>query len=138
LTAKEKHRPKLKNWQRDGFGSTRENEFLALGALSSGVTEISTPAAVATATAVDDNCICRIGCSSMSYLDFIRHFERPAIPCVIADIPAVERWDAVGKWDRWEYFRSMKNSYFKVGEDDDGYSVKVGLGAECVESVWMQ
>lgn len=35
------------------------------------------------------------------------------------------RWEAAEKWDRWSYFRSMKDTFFKVGEDDDGYSVKV-------------
>lgn len=95
-TAKEKHRPKLKNWERDGFGTSRLQDFKALQDLDHGAVDVLElpPSAVAAGAAVDAAAgplgIYRIGCASLSYHDFIRYFERPAIPCVITDVPREE------------------------------------------------
>lgn len=125
LTAKEKHRPKLKDWGKDGFATSREGDFLALRNLSTGFTDISNPTRALENDTASEATIFRVSGSNLSQHDFIQCFERPAVPCIISDIPTLEQWPADERWDSWSYFRCMKDSYFKVGEDDDGYSVKV-------------
>ena len=125
LTAKEKHRPKLKDWGKDGFATSREGDFLALGSLSTGFTDISNPTLALADDESSKTAIFRVNASNLSQHDFIHCFERPAVPCIISDIPTLEQWPANERWGSWSYFRCMKDSYFKVGEDDDGYSVKV-------------
>lgn len=126
LEAKRKHRPKLQNWERDGFGTNREQDFLALRALDCGFTRIC-DASLAADRHQEPAQLYRISCSNLSYDEFIRYFERPALPCIIADVPTVEEWPAASCWTSWAYFHCMRDSYFKVGEDDDGYSVKVTM-----------
>jgi hypothetical protein len=124
--AKAKHRPKLKNWGRDGFATSRLSDFLALRDLDAGyedinsATEFSAPQAGEVLARVP-----RVPGAKLSYRDFVYAFEAPAIPCAIRDVPVVEGWGAVDKWTSWSFFRSVADRYFKVGEDDDGYSVKV-------------
>ena len=108
---KKKHRPKLRDWERDGFATTRAADFMRLK-------EIYTTPEV-------DRCIDRIKASELSVEDFIKSYEMKSIPCIISDIPTHENWKAARYWN-FDSFRHIKDRYFKVGEDDDGYSVKVG------------
>jgi len=94
-------------------------------------------------TAVD-----RLSCDDLSPAQFIASYERPGLPCVIADVPARERWPACHRWTldrltqeclaprpprRTDHSNvrcatgHLGERYFKVGEDDDGYKVKVRL-----------
>ncbi|CAE7347585.1 jmjd6-a [Symbiodinium microadriaticum] len=106
---RKKHRPKLRDWARDGFGSRRSADFVALKEKYS-----------------HDSCIQRFSYNQLSVSEFIDQYEKKSIPCIIADIPREENWKAAWAWD-WHKFRHLRRRYFKVGEDDDGYSVKMRL-----------
>ena len=59
---------------------------------------------------------------------FISRYEAPALPVVIAGIPQQEGWAAPEQWTDWEWLRTrLGERLFKVGEDDDGYKVKIKL-----------
>jgi len=109
--AKQKHRPSLKNWSRDGFATTRYQEFLNLRELDSKYPGLPI-----------------IDVGDVDVKSFRREFEVPYKPCIINRIPEVEGWSAVNNWT----FSALKSQYkermFKVGEDDDGYKVKTKLG----------
>lgn len=106
---RKKHRPKLRDWARDKFATDRKWEFAKLKSKYS-----------------SDSCIDRLHCSEISVQEFIDNYERKSKPCIIADIPRDEKWNADTAWD-WDKFRHVRRRYFKVGEDDDGYSVKVAI-----------
>jgi len=110
--AKKKHRPKLKDWSKDAFATRRTTDFEELSSAPS-------------------SCfIDRISCRSLSTQDFVERYERPCLPVIISDIPQEECWEG-GKPGCWDSFAWLKDKVgerlFKVGEDDDGYKVKVKL-----------
>ena len=115
LEAKKKHRPTLKNWANDGFGPflLREKEFRKL----------ADKKAYEYCKNID-----RVHCDQLSMEQFVQKYEEPAIPVVIGGVPASEGWSATNQWTN-EDFSWLKDSVgdrlFKVGEDDDGYKVKV-------------
>jgi histone arginine demethylase JMJD6 len=49
------------------------------------------------------------------------------LPVVIQYIPKVEKWKGNDVWDFRYLKASYSDRYFKVGEDDDGYKVKVKM-----------
>ena len=102
-----KHRPKLRDWTRDGFADRRSADFKALKEMYS-----------------DDTCIDRFTCKQLPVSEFIDRYEKKSIPCIITDVPREEKWRAAWAWD-WHKFYHLRRRFFKVGEDDDGYSVKV-------------
>lgn len=124
-SAKEKHRPKLKNWQKDRFAFDRKQDFLALQQLPSGVFNVANANDLEMLDKGQRTVVVKVHCTNLTYSAFISRFEGPALPCVIAGVPAAEGWGAVQKWADFRYFRCVNDRYFKVGEDDDGYSVKV-------------
>jgi hypothetical protein len=128
--ARAKHRPKLKNWSRDGFATRRRSDFDALKSLSLGFRDIkdaktaSCAARGLDATSIRE--VDRISCKKLDYNTFIEMYERPGIPCIISRVPEVEEWPAAERWAEWSYLKSsVRDRLFKVGEDDDGYAVKV-------------
>jgi hypothetical protein len=124
--ARKKHRPKLLNWQRDGFATTRLNDFKALERAESSCIDVEDVRQDSLAGYTAPlRALHRIPYESLSYDDFVTFYERPAIPCVIRDVPFCEEWAAASRWSSWSEFRRVGERYFKVGEDDDGYSVKV-------------
>ena len=136
-TAQKEHRPKLKDWDSDGFGHTSRRrgtfERFRTNSINKGVFNRVTP---------DDKCsaekimarksVDRISARNLSLEDFIKCYEGPALPCIIADIPEVEEWPAwkKGGEDEWT-LENLKVKFadckFKCGEDDDGYAIKVKL-----------
>jgi hypothetical protein len=107
--SRKKHRPKLRDWTRDKFATDRKVEFATLKTKYS-----------------SDSCIDRMHCSEITVQEFIDKYERKSKPCMISDIPKNEKWKAYTAWD-WNKFHHLRRRYFKVGEDDDGYSIKVWL-----------
>ena len=205
--AKKKHRPKLKDWSRDGFAIKRNSDFEHLRSnacndvrdLNSCPVNIDSSyghrlgentdtitsdhsnhdAVVGTddknTSKADNHCsdryvsysshanlapfrpeknrllvdksdneirmIDRIKCKNMSPDQFIEFYERRCLPCVISGIPKGEHWAAQTDWnfdrevnkessaadDKDQSLMPLGDSFFKVGEDDDGYKVKVKL-----------
>lgn len=107
---KKKHRPKLSSWTKEGWAtSPRNDSFLALKNffLSQSLCPIDSHDA-----------------SELTVDDFVHRYEVPMKAVIIRNIPQRDEWAAAEKWD-FEKFKCVRNRYFKVGEDDDGYSLKV-------------
>ena len=111
---KKKHRPKLSSWVKEGWASTpRANTFEALKNKF-----LSQP--------LSDCPIDSHDVEDLSVDSFIHQYEVPMKAVIIRNIPKHEKWPAHDKWD-FEKFSNVRKRYFKVGEDDDGYSLKVGV-----------
>ena len=128
--AKRLHRPSLRNWDCDGMADTfpslynaissRPNyqSFIPFGNSNNpdgSCSRIAVPALLdARSTPVDK---------------FQSEYEARGIPSVIKNIPEKEGWKALRRWslDRLENDEDLRNRLFKVGEDDDGKSVKLKL-----------
>lgn len=135
--AKKKHRTKLKemDWQKDGFaydhtikgaGFQLYRRAASLKA-SCGYRDIDNPINRNSADVVLENTrIDRIHCSNMTPSEFVHYFEEPSIPVIISGIPEREQWGAVDNWT-FDNLHNFDDRYFKVGEDDDGYKVKVRM-----------
>lgn len=113
--AKRKHRPKLKNWSRDGFATTRKEDFLKTRTLDDDVGNLTKLR------------ISKVNVKSCSSESFIKYFEEPYQPCIITGVPQEEGWKAPKEWTFDKLKRKYKNRPFKVGEDDDGYKVKLKM-----------
>lgn len=79
---KKKHRPKLKDWQRDKYGTLRLNNFEELKRKY---------------LTHDETSIERIESRHLTVEDFILKYERNSIPLIIRNIPTEEHWKA-GKY----------------------------------------
>lgn len=128
--AKQKHRPKLKDWSRDGFATHRQHEFDLLGNSPSMIREVSTIQELVNDPPTATSPVCKLSCSILSVENFKNFFETPSIPCLISDIPQSDNWPAHTSWrlSNKNYFRKkLGKGLFKVGEDDDGYKVKMKM-----------
>lgn len=109
---KKKHRPKLSSWTKEGWAQSPKSDsfqYLRKKFLSQPLSE------------------CPVDCheaANLSVEDFVQQYEVPMKAVIIRNIPQHEHWPAVHKWD-FNMFKSVRKRYFKVGEDDDGYSLKV-------------
>ena len=111
---KRKHRPSLKDWTYDGFASTRAADFERYKDMCIDEMNVVHPL------------IDRVSCTDISPEEFVEKYEKPCKPVIIKGIPKKEEWKATKEWNS---FRRLKKKLgrrmFKVGEDDDGYKVKV-------------
>ena len=110
--AKSKHRPKLKNWSRDGFAFQRNEDFLRSRVLHNEHQKYK---------------LDRIHCKRIDKAGFVRLYEENDMPVIIEDIPEQEGWKSAHAWTLSKLNSRFKDRYFKVGEDDDGYKVKSRL-----------
>lgn len=67
----------------------------------------------------------RIDCTTYDIKDFIANYERPYKPCILTNSQL--DWMATEKWSLERLEKKFRNKLFKVGEDDDGYSVKLKM-----------
>jgi histone arginine demethylase JMJD6 len=67
----------------------------------------------------------RIDQSEVSEAEFIERFEKPALPCLIRG--SMDRLGTKEKWTREKLSEKYGGLRFKVGEDDEGYPVKMRL-----------
>ena len=110
--AKTRHRPRLKDWSRDGFATTRSSEFESLAAGRCEGAER----------------VCRLDYGVLCAAAFARDYELTSTPVIVRDVPAREGWSAAG----WSYDGFFGDSAFrglrmKCGEDDDGRTIRVTL-----------
>ena len=136
--AKKRHRPKLKNWSKDGFHSSlnRGYDFDKISATSSdnSIRDVYSPVdSFFNLVSKDANAgwnslktIDRFSCKNITPNKFIELYEKPCYPCIIRDIPQTENWNAVQRWtlenicnesftnDR-DATKSIGERYFKVG-----------------------
>ena len=120
LTAKQKHRPRLKDWGRDGFATRRPADFEALAHLPSPAQQAQENVKVGE---VD-----RVHARDLPPAAFIEQYEKACKPVVIQGVPTEEGWGAAHRWASDKELRRRFRKYnFKCGEDDDGRSVRVRL-----------
>jgi hypothetical protein len=128
--AKRKHRPKLKDWGRDGFareGSTgRSNAFEKFAETNPGFVDIL-PGSDEQLNPSDMTRVHRYRYDDLSYEEFVAKYERPGLPVIIAGIPQQNGWSATSNWTLDKLRGLYGERMFKCGEDDDGYKVKVKL-----------
>ena len=67
----------------------------------------------------------RIDARNVTREEFIEKYERPAKPVIIQHL--IDDWPAMEKWSIEKVARKYRNQRFKVGEDDDGRSVKMKM-----------
>jgi len=107
--AKTKHRPKLKDWGRDEM--VKNAAWTALQQQQQQQHQAPSPS------------IAHVSSSLLPTEEFIRRFEKPCVPVVLQSTGTTQA--------RLGSFRHLRRAYgrrmFKVGEDDDGYKVKVKL-----------
>lgn len=120
--AKQKHRPRLKDWGRDGLATDRKLDFAGLDYLPSPHTQHRQPQQHRAGT-VD-----RVHCRDLSPEAFVEQYEKLSKPLVIQGVPESEGWRATERWASEGALRRRFRKYaFKCGEDDDGRSIRVRL-----------
>jgi histone arginine demethylase JMJD6 len=123
--AKAKHRPKLKDWGRSKFaGGEKFEEFIRYCELNNDVCTTSRPRHHNPENLTHVDSIRAEDLSVQSFHDF---YEGDGVPCIIRNIPTVESWKAVSNWNFSDLRSKYKHGLFKVGEDDEGYKVKMKL-----------
>ena len=125
--AKRAHRPKLKDWSIGGFATFKSKEYKTFisNKLPEQVVNIKSIDNITPSSSA--NIIYRINTKHLSVTNFIATFEMNKIPLIITKIPKYENWKARHNWNIQSLKSKYKNCLFKVGEDDDGYKVKLKL-----------
>ncbi|CAF1301882.1 unnamed protein product [Adineta steineri] len=67
----------------------------------------------------------RIDARNTTREEFIEKYERPGKPVIIQHL--IDDWPAFDKWTIEKLGKKYRNQRFKVGEDDDGKSVKLKM-----------
>ena len=61
----------------------------------------------------------------MSVEEFMEWFEVPSKPCIING--ATDHWAAKQKWNFKDLYEKYGQANLRVGEDDDGYALRMKL-----------
>lgn len=109
--AKRKHRPKLADWGRDGFGREGSASYALWQALSA---EPSDPPVGG---------VPRVDGRRLTAEQFVEKFEAQGKPCVLSGVQSESR----ALYSFAKLRRAYGSRLFKVGEDDEGYKVKLKL-----------
>jgi len=67
----------------------------------------------------------RISFKKISQLEFINKYEKTRVPVILTD--CTNHWQAMHKWTLPRLAKKYRNQKFRVGEDNDGYSVKMKM-----------
>ncbi|OQS03363.1 histone arginine demethylase [Thraustotheca clavata] len=73
----------------------------------------------------------REACTELSVQRFIDEYEKPAIPVIIEGVPENEGWTACENWTFKKLKKNYKAAYLKVGEDDDGKTLRMKFKHFC-------
>jgi histone arginine demethylase JMJD6 len=57
--------------------------------------------------------------------DFMEKYEKPSKPVLL--LGTTEHWQAINKWNFADLIKKYKNCKLKIGEDDEGYPLKLKL-----------
>mmetsp|Transcript_19658 Transcript_19658/g.28897 ORF Transcript_19658/g.28897 Transcript_19658/m.28897 type:complete len:449 (-) Transcript_19658:331-1677(-) len=129
-TARKLHRPSLKNWECDGLHETFPEYVQSITGENAKKCESFTPFEDNSQATLPDCDIPLVAETlDLPVQDFIDKMERKSLPSIIRGIPNANSWPAVEKWklDTIASDPDLAERYFKVGEDDDGKSVKLKL-----------
>ena len=113
--AKKRHRPRLKDWSRDGFATKRAADFEALRARN---------------WAEDPTCRCRIAvenCATLTPAQFVERYERTYTPVLLRGCINEQNWPAKERWTIDRLKEDFRDRRFKCGEDDDGRTIRVTM-----------
>lgn len=64
-----------------------------------------------------------INYEDVSVEEFMERFEVPSIPCIING--ATDHWPALQKWNFKNLYEKYGEANLRVGEDDDGYALRM-------------
>ncbi|OQR91034.1 histone arginine demethylase [Achlya hypogyna] len=73
----------------------------------------------------------RESCKELSVRRFIEEYEKPCLPVVIEGIPEDEGWTACENWTLKKLKKDYKRANLKVGEDDDGKTLRMKFKHFC-------
>ncbi|KAI8924037.1 hypothetical protein BC831DRAFT_467704 [Entophlyctis helioformis] len=83
------------------------------------------PANSRTTTTEEDMVVDRIDCGSVSVAEFVERWEAPGRPVIVRD--AASGWAANTEWSIENLVWKYGNTKFKVGQDDEGFPVRMKL-----------
>lgn len=109
--AKAKARPELKGdegWQRFRYAERYAN-------WPTDLCSVTDPAVM----------VPRVNCGDISHREFVDRFERPKRPVVLTG--CTNHWLAQKKWTLERLAKKYRNQKFKVGEDNEGYPVRMKM-----------
>lgn len=67
----------------------------------------------------------RINANDITVEEFMEKYEKPSIPVVL--LGCAENWEALSKWNFPDLLAQYSKVKLKVGEDDEGYPLKLKL-----------
>lgn len=67
----------------------------------------------------------KINAEDVTVEEFMERYEKPGVPVIISG--CAENWDAMSKWNFPDLLKKFKKCKLKVGEDDEGYPLKMKL-----------
>ena len=67
----------------------------------------------------------RVHVNDISVEEFMERYEKPSIPVIL--VGCTEGWDAHQKWNFPDLLKKYQKCKLKIGEDDDGYPLKLKL-----------
>ncbi|KDO22544.1 hypothetical protein SPRG_11726 [Saprolegnia parasitica CBS 223.65] len=73
----------------------------------------------------------RESCKDLSVQRFIDEYEKPMLPLIIEGIPEDEGWTACDNWHLKKLKKDYKHANLKVGEDDDGKTLRMKFKYFC-------
>lgn len=67
----------------------------------------------------------RVHVDDLTVEEFMEKYEKPAVPVILTG--CAENWDAMSKWNFPDLIKKFKKCKLKIGEDDEGYPLKIKL-----------
>mmetsp|Transcript_15342 Transcript_15342/g.18669 ORF Transcript_15342/g.18669 Transcript_15342/m.18669 type:complete len:560 (+) Transcript_15342:132-1811(+) len=130
-SARKLHRPSLKNWECDNLAARHNFPKYVADVTNRPENEASslTPSLRQSHNYEEESIPRVVDANECSVSEFVETYERHSIPTVLKNIPTVENWAAVTKWeiDSLSENEDLRHRLMKCGEDDDENSIKIKL-----------